>query len=119
MFADRKNSRLESYTSTGRYVAGLAMPAGSLPCSVDYHDRFALVACLRGPGDSTPAPIYVFEDGNLISELNIGRDLGLDGFTHIHNAVFRVNLDADGSERVFVLAYAWNPGNFAVLEPAI
>jgi len=58
----------------------------------------------------------VFEDGNLVSELNIGRDLGLDGFTHIHNAVFRVIEKADGSRKFFILAYAWNPGNFVILE---
>ncbi len=116
--ADRKNSRLESYTPKGRYVGGLALPPGALPCNIDYYDRFALVACLKGPGDSTPAPIYVFDDGNLVAEINIGRDLGLDGFSHIHNAAFRVIEGADGSRRFFVLAYAWNPGNFAVLERA-
>jgi hypothetical protein len=118
MFADRRNSRLESYTPKGGYLGGLAMPPGALPCSVDYHGRLALVACLRGEGGSTPAPIYIFEDGNLVSELNLGRDLGLDGFTHVHNAVFRATGAADVNERPFVLAYAWNPGAFAVLEPA-
>jgi len=116
--ADRKNARLESYAPGGRYVAGLTLPPGTMPCNIDYYDRFALVACLRGPGGSMPAPIYVFEDGNLVSELNIGRDLGLDGFTHIHNAVFRVIEDTDGSKKFFVLVYAWNPGNFAILEQA-
>lgn len=114
--ADRRNARLESYAPGGRYVAGLTLLPGTMPCSIDYYGPFALVACLRGPGGSTPAPIYVFEDGNLISELNIGRDLGLGGFTHIHNAVFRVIDREDGSRRFFVLAYAWNPGNFAILE---
>lgn len=114
--ADRKNSRLESFAPGGRYLAGLALPAGTMPCNVDYYDHFALVSCLKGPGESTPAPIYVFEDGNLISEINIGRDLGLDGFTHIHNAVFRVIVNADGSRKFYILAYAWNPGNFAILE---
>ncbi len=52
-----------------------------------------------GPGGSTPAPIYILEDGNIISEINIGKDLGLAGFTHIHNAAFRVITQADGSER--------------------
>jgi hypothetical protein len=114
--ADRKNARLESYAPGGRYVAGLTLPPGTMPCNVDYFERFALVACLRGPGGSMPAPIYVFEDGNLVSEINIGQDLGLDGFTHIHNAVFRVIDGSDGSRRFFILAYAWNPGNFAILE---
>ena len=116
--ADRENSRLESVTPRGRYVGGLALPPGARPCSVDYYDRFALVACLEGPGGSTPAPIYVFDDGNLVSEINIGRDLGLAGFSHIHNAAFRVVENADGSRGFFVLAYAWEPGNLAILEPA-
>ena len=114
--ADRANARLESFTPKGRFVGGLALPPGSMPCNVDFYDRFALVPCLRGPGDSTPAPIYVFEDGNLVSEINIGRDLGLDRFTHIHNAVFRVIDNPDGSRQFFILAYAWNPGDLAILE---
>ncbi len=114
--ADRKNARLETFAPGGRYVAGLTLAPGAMPCSVDYYGRFSLVACLRGPGESTPAPIYVFEDGNLVSEINIGRDLGLAGFTHIHNAVFRVIEGEDESRKFYILAYAWNPGNFAILE---
>lgn len=114
--ADRANSRLETYTTEGRYIAGVALPEGCLPCDTDYHGDLTLVGCLRGPGNSTPAPIYILEKGNLVAELNIGRDLGLEGFTHIHNAAFRVVKRADGTEQLFVLAYAWNPGNFAVLE---
>lgn len=114
--ADRRNARLETYAPGGRYVAGLTLPTGAMPCNVDYFEEFSLVACLRGPGGSMPAPIYVYENGNLVSEIHIGRDLGLDGFTHIHNAVFRVIKQADGSRRFFILVYAWNPGNFAILE---
>lgn len=88
-----------------------------MPCDVDYHGDLAVVGCLKGPGGSTPAPIYLFRDGNLLAELNIGRDLGLEGFTHIHNAAFHPVRLADGSTRLTILAYAWNPGNFAVLEP--
>ena len=90
-----------------------------MPCDVDYHGDLALVACLKGPGGSTPAPIYLLEKGNLVAELNVGRDLGLEGFEHIHNAVFRVTRDADGQERLNVLVYAWNPGNFAILEQVL
>jgi hypothetical protein len=42
----------------------------------------------------------------------------MPGFTHIHNAVFRVVEDGEGSRAFFVLAYAWEPGNLAILEPA-
>lgn len=114
--ADRRNARLETFAPGGRYVAGLTLAPGAMPCSVDYYDRFSLVACLRGPGESTPAPIYVFEDGNLVSEINLGRDLGLVGFTQVHNAVFRVIEEPGGSRKFFILAYGWNPGHFAILE---
>ena len=114
--ADRANARLESFTTDGRFIGGIGLPAGSMPCDVDYHGNLALVGCLKGPGGLTPAPIYILENGNVAAELNIGRDLGLEGFTHIHNAAFRVIRQADGTEKLYVLAYAWNPGNFAVLE---
>ena len=54
--ADRRNARLESYAPGGRYVAGLTLPPGTMPCNVDYYDRFALVACLRGPGEQHARP---------------------------------------------------------------
>ena len=114
--ADRANARLESYSPAGRYIGGIGLPAGSMPCDVDYLGTLALVGCLKGPGGSTPAPIYILEDGNLVAELNLGRDLSLEGFTHIHNAAFHTVPQPDGSERLYVLAYAWNPGNLAILE---
>lgn len=117
--ADRANARLETLTTEGHFVAGLDLPAGTMPCDVDYLGPYALVGCLKGPGGSTPAPIYVLEEGNVVAELNIGRDLGLEGFTHIHNAAFRAVEREDGREQLFVLAYAWNPGNFAVLEQVL
>jgi len=117
--ADRANARLESFSTEGRYIGGITLPEGCLPCDVDYHGDLALVGCLKGPGGATPAPIYILEQGNLVAELNIGRDLGLEGFTHIHNAAFRAIRQPDGSERLYVLAYAWNPGNFAILEQVI
>ncbi|MFT5049159.1 MAG: hypothetical protein ACI8QZ_000549 [Chlamydiales bacterium] len=117
--ADRANARLESYSRAGRYIGGIDLPEGCMPCDVDYHGDLALVGCLKGPGGATPAPIYILEQGNLVAELNIGRDLGLEGFTHIHNAAFRSVRQPDGRERLYVLAYAWNPGNFAILEQVI
>ena len=90
-----------------------------MPCDIDYHGNLAVVGCLKGPGGSTPAPIYILRDGNVVAELNIGRDLGLPGFKHIHNAAFHVVKREDGSSQLFVLAYAWNPGNFAILEQVI
>jgi hypothetical protein len=41
----------------------------------------------------------------------IKEDLGLKNFTHIHNAVMkRMN------NKLYVIAQAWNPGDFAILE---
>ncbi|MFT5284265.1 MAG: hypothetical protein ACI8TQ_000421 [Planctomycetota bacterium] len=114
--ADRANARLESYSPDGSYIGGIKLPEGSMPCDVDYYRNLTLVGCLKGAGGSTPAPIYLLEDGNLVAELNVGRDLGLAGFTHIHNAAFHIVKQRDGSEKLFVLAYSWNPGNFAILE---
>lgn len=114
--ADRANARIESFTPSGTYVGGLRLPEGSLPCDVDYHEDLTLVGCLKGPAGSTPAPIYIYRDGNLAAELNVGRDLGLEGFTHIHNAAFRAVHRPDGTRKLYVLVYAWNPGNFALLE---
>ena len=41
-------------------------------------------------------------------------ELGLANFQHIHNAVLR----KIGS-RWYVIAQAWNPGDFAILEQVI
>ena len=117
--ADRANARLESFSSNGRYIGGIPLPAGSMPCDVDYLDDLTLIGCLKGPDGSTPAPIYVLEKGNMVAELNIGRDLGLEGFTHIHNAAFHTVAQPDGGRKLYVLAYAWNPGNFAILEQVV
>ncbi len=117
--ADRAHARLESFTPDGRYVGGTTLPPGTLPCDVDYLDDLTLVGCLRGPDGSTPAPIYILEHGNIVAELNITRDLGLEGFTHIHNAAFHVVDQPDGPRKLYVLAYAWNPGNFTVLEQVL
>lgn len=117
--ADRANSRLESFSTEGNYIGGIKLPPGTMPCDIDYHGNLAVVGCLKGPGGSTPAPIYILRDGNVVAELNIGKDLGLPGFTHIHNAAFHVLRREDGKTQLFVLAYAWNPGNFAILEQII
>ena len=117
--ADRANSRLETVSPQGRFIAGLELPAGCLPCDVDYHGALTLVGCLKGPGGHTPAPIYILRDGNIASELKVVEDLGLAGFTHIHNATFRVIQRENGTEQLFVLVYAWNPGNFAILEQVL
>jgi hypothetical protein len=38
-------------------------------------------------------------------------DLGLANFKHIHNAVLR-----EYGNKYYLIAQAWNPGDFAILE---
>ena len=87
------------------------MPPGSLPCDIDYLDDYAIVGALRGPDTSKGAPIYILENDKLISTIMIKEDLGLEHFTHIHNAVLRKH-----GGKYYVIAQAWNPGDFAILE---
>jgi hypothetical protein len=109
--ADRPNSEIDRFTRHGQYLSTLKMPAGSLPCDIDYVGRYAVVAALDGPDRSKGAPIYLFEDDRLVSTLFPKEDLGLENFKHVHNAVLR-----QVGGKLYVIAQAWNPGDFAVLE---
>jgi hypothetical protein len=109
--ADRANSEIDRFTRHGQYLSTLRMPAGSLPCDIDYVGRYAVVAALDGPDRSKGAPIYLLEDDRLVSTIFPKDDLGLENFKHIHNAVLR---QAGG--KLYVIAQAWNPGDFAILE---
>ncbi|MCY4585986.1 MAG: hypothetical protein OXB98_08130 [Bryobacterales bacterium] len=109
--ADRLYSEIDRFTRTGQYISTLDMPFGSLPCDIDYLDDYAIVGALRGPDTSRGAPIYILENDKLISTIMIKEDLGLENFTHIHNAVLRKH-----GGKHYVIAQAWNPGDFAILE---
>ena len=109
--ADRLYSEIDRFTRTGQYISTLNMPFGSLPCDIDYLDDYAIVGALRGPDTSRGAPIYILENDKLISTVMIKEDLGLENFTHIHNAVLRKH-----GGKYYVIAQAWNPGDFAILE---
>jgi hypothetical protein len=109
--ADRANSEIDRFTRHGQYLSTLRMPAGSLPCDIDYVGRYAVVAALDGPDRSKGAPIYLLEDDRLVSTIFPKDDLGLENFTHIHNAVLR-----QVGGKLYVIAQAWNPGDFAILE---
>ena len=111
--ADRPNSRIERFTPHGHFRALLKMPAGSLPCDVDYLDEYAVVACLEGPDKTKGAPIYILQNDELISTVMPQEDLGLSNFVHNHNAVFK-----KVGGRYYIIAQAWNPGDFAILEQA-
>jgi hypothetical protein len=110
--ADRPHSRLERFTRYGHYLSSLAMPSGSLPCDINYLDQqYSVVPALEGPDKSKGAPIYVLENDHLVSTLMIKEDLGLPNFTHVHNAAIRKIGD-----KFYIMALAWNPGDFAILE---
>jgi hypothetical protein len=109
--SDRPNSRISRFTRYGRYRSDLSLPAGSFPCDIFYLDAYAVVACLHGPDRSKGAPIYVLEGDKIVSTVMPKEDLGLTRFQHVHNAVMRRLGD-----RYYIIAQAWNPGDFAVLE---
>jgi hypothetical protein len=109
--ADRANGEIDRFTRHGQYLSTLRMPSGSLPCDIDYLGRYAVVAALDGPDKSKGAPIYLLEDDRLVSTIFPKDDLGLVNFKHVHNAVLR---EAGG--KLYIIAQAWNPGDFAVLE---
>jgi hypothetical protein len=112
--ADRANGEIDRFTRHGQYLSTLKMPMGSLPCDIDYLGRYAVVAALDGPDKSKGAPIYLLEDDRLVSTIFPKDDLGLVNFKHIHNAVLR---EAGG--KLYIIAQAWNPGDFAVLEQVV
>jgi hypothetical protein len=112
--ADRANGEIDRFTRHGQYLSTLRMPAGSLPCDIDYLGRYAVVAALDGPDKSKGAPIYLLEDDRLVSTIFPKEDLGLVNFKHVHNAVLR-----QVAGRLYIIAQAWNPGDFAVLEQVV
>ena len=110
--ADRPNSRFERFTRYGHYLSSLPMPSGSLPCDINYLDQqYSVVPALDGPDKTKGAPIYILENEKLVSTIMIKEDLGLPNFVHIHNAAIR----KIGS-KLYIMAQAWNPGDFVILE---
>jgi hypothetical protein len=110
--ADRPHSRFERFTRYGHYLSSLPMPSGSLPCDINYLDpQYSVVPALDGPDKTKGAPIYILENEKLVSTIMIKEDLGLPNFKHIHNAAIRRIGD-----KFYIMALAWNPGDFAILE---
>jgi hypothetical protein len=109
--ADRPNSEIDRYTRHGQYLSTLKMPLGSFPCDIDYEGPYAVVGSLHGPDRGKGAPIYILENDELISTIMPKEDLGLANFQHIHNAVMH-----QVGNKFYVIAQAWNPGDFAILE---
>ena len=87
------------------------MPIGSLPCDIYYMDQYAVVGSLNGPDRGKGAPIYLLENDQLVSTVIAKEDLGLVNFDHIHNAVIK-----QMNGKMYIIAQAWNPGDFAIFE---
>jgi hypothetical protein len=109
--ADRPNSEIESFSADGKHLGKLDLPKGCLPCDIDYQSGYTVVGCLKGPDKDKGAPIYLVKDGSVVSTIMIKEELGLENFTHIHNAVM-----VERGGKFYVIAQAWNPGDFAILE---
>lgn len=109
--ADRPNAEIDRFTRHGQYLSTLKLPMGSYPCDVDYLGNLGIVGALHGPDRPKGAPIYILENDELVSTIMPKADLGLENFQHVHNAVLH---RANG--KLYVIAQAWNPGDFAILE---
>lgn len=109
--SDRPHAEVDEFDPEGAYLSTLDLPEGSYPCDVDFGETYAVVASLHAPDRSDGAPIYVLQGEEVVSTIRIKEDLGLEKFQHVHNAVIR---EIDG--RVYVIAQAWNPGDFVILE---
>ena len=109
--ADRPNSELDRFSLGGTYADTVKLPEGSWPCDVDFAAGYAVVGCLHGPDRSKGAPIYILRGDRIVSTIMPKEDLGLENFQHVHNAVL---IEREG--RLFIIAQAWNPGDFTILE---
>jgi len=109
--ADRPNSEIDRFTKSGQYLSTLRTPLGSFPCDIHYLGNKAVIGALHGPDRSKGAPIYLYENDELVSTIMPKEDLGLTNFQHVHNAALR---EVNG--KLYVIAQAWNPGDFAILE---
>jgi len=111
VIADRPNAELERFTRFGQYRDTVHVPEGAFPCDVDYAGPYTIVGCLHGPNRDLGAPVYILENDEVASTIMPKAELGLENFQHIHNAT---GVILNG--KLYVIAQAWNPGDFAVFE---
>ncbi len=109
--ADRPHSEIDRFSRYGRYKSTLSLPAGCLPCDTDWEGDYQVIGCLEGPDKKLGAPIYILKDEKIVSTITPREDFGLDKFTHVHNATLRLV-----GGKLYIIAQAWNPGDFAVFE---
>jgi len=109
--ADRPIAELDRFSPEGGYLATVNLPVGAFPCDIDFEGGYMLVGCLQGADLEAGAPIYLLKDDKVISTVVCKKDLGLSTFQHIHNAAMRII-----GGKIYIIAQAWNPGDFAILE---
>jgi hypothetical protein len=109
--ADRANGEIDRFSPDGKYLSTLTMPKDSFPCDTYYLGKYVAIASLNNPDKTKGAAIYILEDDKVISTILPKEELGLTNFMHIHNAVLR-----QIGKKYYVIAQAWNPGDFAILE---
>jgi len=112
--ADRANKRLQQFTFNGAFLGVVNLPADCLPCDVDFLEDYMLVPCLRGANERDGAPILLYRGGRLVSTIMPRSELNRPRFRHTHSAVLRRIGD-----RLYILALAWNPGDYAVFEQVL
>jgi hypothetical protein len=112
--ADRANGEIDRFGPDGKYLSTLKMPKDSFPCDTYYLGKYAVVASLNNPDKTKGAAIYILENDKVISTILPKEELGLTNFMHIHNAVLR-----QIGKKYYVIAQAWNPGDFAILEQVL
>ena len=112
-------ARIHSYQPDTSFVHMFPLPEGSKPCDFEF---FVADGKLRGVAASLNAAagskdkgaaIYIVDMDTLkiISTIKPRDELGLTGFTHLHNVFPSID---DG--RVTLFCQAWNGGDFAVLR---
>jgi hypothetical protein len=109
--ADRANGEVDRFSPDGKYLSTLNMPKDSFPCDTYYLGEYAAVASLNNPDKTKGAAIYILKNNQLVSTVMPREELGLTNFMHIHNAVLR-----QIGKKYYLIAQAWNPGDFAILE---
>lgn len=109
--SDRPNSEIDRFTPEGKYLETVTLPKGSFPCDTFYDGQYMVVGALHGPDRTKGAPIYILEKDKVVSTIMAKEELGLTNFQHIHNAIMR-----KVGKKLYIIAQAWNPGDFAILE---
>lgn len=112
--ADRPNSQIDRFDPKGKYLDTIELPKGSLPCDLAFEGGYTVVGCLEGPDKSKGAPIYIVKDVQVVSTIMPKEELGLSQFVHVHNATM-----TSQNGKLYIIAQAWNPGDFAVLEQVV